>query len=151
MRRLAYPVTLTPANLAEGGDPADTGFVVTFRDLPEAITQGETVMDALDAAADGLEEALAHRLSKGIAIPVPSDTSSGERVIAPSITIAAKAALAQCMAEAGMTKVALAKLLDIDEKAVRRLLDPNSASKLPRIEEALAALGHRLVAELETA
>ena len=36
---LAYPVTLTPEK--EGG------YVVTFRDIPEAITQGETVEEAL--------------------------------------------------------------------------------------------------------
>jgi hypothetical protein len=33
-RELAYPVTLTP-------DEADGGFVVTFQDVPEAITQGD--------------------------------------------------------------------------------------------------------------
>ena len=42
-----YPVTLTP-------DP-DGGFVVTFPDWPEAITQGETRDQALEEAADCLE------------------------------------------------------------------------------------------------
>jgi antitoxin HicB len=51
----AYPVTLTP-------DETDGGFVVTFVDFPEAITQGETVEEALVEAADALDEAIAGRL-----------------------------------------------------------------------------------------
>lgn len=40
-----YPVTLTP----------DTdGFCVTFRDIPEAISQGDTTDEALDMAQDAL-------------------------------------------------------------------------------------------------
>ena len=36
-------------------DERDGGFVVTFRDIPEAITQGKTVEDALVMAKDALE------------------------------------------------------------------------------------------------
>ena len=61
----------------------------------------------------------------------------------------AKAALAQAMVEAGITKVELAKRLGVDEKAVRRLLDPHYGSKLQSIAQAIAALGRRLVIGLE--
>ncbi len=40
MNRFTYPVTLTP-------DVANGGFTVSFRDVPEAITQGETVDECL--------------------------------------------------------------------------------------------------------
>ena len=54
MRRFTYPVTLTPAeNFAAG----EAGFIVTFADFPEAITQGKDTADAFDQAADALEEA----------------------------------------------------------------------------------------------
>lgn len=43
LKGVAYPVTLAP-------DPEDGGFVVTFPDLPEAVTQGETVAEALEEA-----------------------------------------------------------------------------------------------------
>ena len=36
---------------------AEGGYVVTFPDIPEAITQGEDVEDALRHAADALESA----------------------------------------------------------------------------------------------
>jgi putative transposase len=45
----------------------------------------------------------------------------------------------------------LAQQLGVDEKEVRRLLDPHYASKLPRIAQAVAALGKRLVIGLEAA
>ena len=46
--------------------------MVTCRDLPEAITQGETREEALAEAADCLEEAIAARIDDGRDIPSPS-------------------------------------------------------------------------------
>jgi antitoxin HicB len=63
----------------------------------------------------------------------------------------AKAALYVAMREAHVTNVQLAKQLGVNEKEVRRLLDPHYASKLPRIAQAVAALGKRLVIGLEAA
>lgn len=62
---LSYPVTLSQ-------DEADGGFVVTFPDIPEAITQGATVAEALAEAADALDEAIAGRTRRGDHIPTPS-------------------------------------------------------------------------------
>jgi antitoxin HicB len=47
----AYPAALTP-------DP-DGGFTVTFRDVPEAITEGDSREEALLRAEDALESGLA--------------------------------------------------------------------------------------------
>jgi antitoxin HicB len=58
MRDFSYPVILT-------ADETDGGFVVSFPDLPEAITQGEDAGDALTQAADALEEAVAGRIRRG--------------------------------------------------------------------------------------
>jgi len=55
------------------------------------------------------------------------------------------------MKEARVTNVQLARRLGVDEKEVRRLLDPHYASKLPRIAQAVALLGKRLVIGLEAA
>ncbi|MGA8148140.1 MAG: hypothetical protein WB870_11265 [Gallionellaceae bacterium] len=63
----------------------------------------------------------------------------------------AKTALHMAMSEAGITKLQLAKQLGIDEKEVRRLLDPHYRSKLPRIAQAIQLLGKRLVIGLEAA
>jgi len=65
--------------------------------------------------------------------------------------LSAKAALYLAMKEAAISKAALARTLRVDEKEVRRLLDPHHPSKLPRMEEALRALGKRLVLSLQPA
>jgi antitoxin HicB len=71
--------------------------------------------------------------------------------VAPPSETVAKAALYVAMAEAGISKVQLAKRLGVDEKEVRRLLDPHYGSKLPRIAQAIGLLGRRLVIGLDSA
>jgi antitoxin HicB len=139
-QELTYPVTLTP-------DETDGGLVVTFVDLPEAITQGETPKEALAEAADALEEAIAGRIRRGDPIPEPSALDDRPTVPVPAQT-AAKAALYLALRETGITKADLASRLGCDEKEVRRLLDPRHPSKLPRIQKALAALGKGLSVRL---
>jgi len=141
IHELVYPVVLSP-------DEADGGFVVTFPDLPEAITQGEDTAEALREAADALEEAIAGRIRRGDPIPPPSSAvDGGLRVPVPALT-AAKAALCLALRESGLSKSELAARLGCDEKEVRRLLDPRHPSKLPRIERALSALGKSLAVGL---
>lgn len=142
MRDFSYPVLLT-------ADEADGGFVVSFPDLPEAITQGEGAADALAQAADALEEAVAGRLRRGDDIPAPSRPRHGQHTVPVPAQTAVKAALYLALREAGLSKVELAARLGCDEKEVRRLLDPRHPSKLPRLQAALAILGQRLVLRLE--
>lgn len=59
--------------------------------------------------------------------------------------VAMKAALFSAMAHQGISAAALARALEVDHKVVRRLLDPRYASKLPRLQEALAVVGRHLV------
>ncbi|HVR98860.1 MAG TPA: type II toxin-antitoxin system HicB family antitoxin [Thermoanaerobaculia bacterium] len=140
-REFAYPVLLTP-------DEVDGGFVVTFPDIPEAVTQGEDVADALAEAADALEEAIAGRIRRGDQIPEPSPAGAEQSLVPVPALTAAKAALYLALREAGIAKSELAERLGCDEKEVRRLLDPQHPSKLPRIQKALAALGKSLALRL---
>ena len=135
MERFEYPVLLKTAE--EGG------FVVTCRDLPPLITQGEDKADALSQAADAMDEVFATYMQDGLTFPTPSKIKRGEYSVAPPAETMAKAALYVAMSEAGITKVQLAKQLGVDEKEVRRLLDPHYSSKLPRIAQAISMLGKR--------
>lgn len=137
METFAYSIRLQRAR--EGG------YSVTCRDLPEVVTQGEDLEDALNQAIDALDEAFAARIEDGEAFPKPSARRRGEHLIAPSADMSAKAALYLAMKETAMSKTDLARVLKVDEKEVRRLLDPRHPSKLPRMEDALRALGKRLV------
>jgi antitoxin HicB len=143
MNRFEYPVLLTPAE--EGG------YVVTCRDLPQLVTQGETVEDALEEAADAMDEVFATYLLAGIDFPPPSKPRRREQFVSPPAETVAKAALFVAMRQAGISKVQLAKRLGVDEKEVRRLLDPHYGSKLPRIAKAIHLLGQRLVIGVESA
>ena len=142
MNRFEFPVLLTTAG--EGG------FVVTCRDLPQLITQGEDQADALLQAVDAMDEVFATYMIEGIDFPEPSRLRRREQLVAPPAETMAKAALYVAMREAGISKTQLAKRLGVDEKEVRRLLDPHYGSKLPRIAQAISVLGRRLVVSLDT-
>ena len=136
-----------PAKFAR--DRKDGGFVVSFRDVPEAITQADSLSQCLDAAAGALQAAIEGRIMDGLEIPVASRAKRGERLVAVPIQTALKAALYIAMRERGITRVELARRLRIDEKEARRMLDPHHATKAERLEQALAVLGRH--AELRVA
>jgi antitoxin HicB len=125
--------------IAEQGDGS---FLVTCPDVPEVLTEGSSREEALAEARDALEEAVAGRIRLGEDLPEPlcmDHEGDHEEVQVPPI-MAAKAALSMAMRRAGTTQVALARQLGVDEKEVRRLLDPRHPSKLTSLNTALRAL-----------
>ncbi|MBF0308241.1 MAG: type II toxin-antitoxin system HicB family antitoxin [Magnetococcales bacterium] len=137
-----YAIELTPAE--EGG------FVVTFPDLPPAITQGEDRDESLMRAKDALETALEMYIDTRRAIPLPSP-ANGRPTVCPDALICAKLALHQAMQEDGVHRTELAKRLHWHLPQVDRLLDLRHASRLDQIEMALAAMGRRVVVSVEAA
>ena len=57
------------------------GFVVTFRDVPEAITQGNNLADAIDMAQDALRTAMEFYDERGEDYPKPSEPQQGDIAI----------------------------------------------------------------------
>jgi antitoxin HicB len=135
MQSFVYPVALAE-------DP-EGGFVVTCRDLPEVITQGDTREDALEAAEGAVQAATEMRIQDQEDMPVASEAQRGEVLIAVPIGTAMKAALYLAMREQGVNKSELARRLGMDEKEARRMLDPKHSTKVPRLERALHLLGKR--------
>jgi hypothetical protein len=84
-------------------------------------------------------------------IPAASPVGPEQYAIPLPAQTAAKAALYLAIRQVNITKVELAERLHCDEKEVRRLLDPRHASKLSRLESALAALGQHLVIGVKAA
>ena len=144
MVRMVYPVELTP-------DTIDGGFTVTCRDFPEAITQGETTTQALLEASDAIEEAMASRIKRNVDIPEPSGKNDGEYMVTVPLSTSLKAALYQAMRDDNISKSELARRLGVDEKEIRRMLDPRYPSKTPAIERALLSLGRSVIAEFAKA
>lgn len=141
MKTYAYAAVFEPTE-KEGG------FVVTFPDIPEAITEGDTMAEAREMAADALGVALLTYLELGKPLPEPAATGA---TITPAPDVAAKIAVIETFRAAGISRSELARRMGKDEKEARRVLDPDTSTKLPMIELALAAMGKRLVVGLEAA
>ena len=60
---------------------APVGFLVTFRDVPEAITQGMSFADSIDMASDALKVAMDFYTERGEEYPQPSAPLVGEVMI----------------------------------------------------------------------
>lgn len=133
---LDYPVILEAQ--PEGG------FVVTFPDVPEAITQGEDEDEALLYAIDALETALSFYVDDRKPLPVPSKPKRGQRTVCPSALECAKLGVYRAMTEQGIKKSELARRLGWHLPQVDRLFDLKHASRFDQIEAAARALGRHI-------
>lgn len=60
---------------------AKGGFTVTFRDIPEAITQGDDLIEAHAMAIDALVTAMRFYIDSNRAVPAPSETRDGDVLV----------------------------------------------------------------------
>lgn len=134
-----FPCSLTPDE--EEGE----GYVVTFPDVPGAITGARTREESLELAEDALAVALTGYALSRWDIPVPSAAVPGQEMVAVPTVLAAKLALYTAMRRQGVTKVELARRLGLSEGAVRKLCNPGHRSHVDSVETALRALGRGLV------
>ena len=136
----AYPAALIL-------DP-DGGFTVTFRDVPEAITEADTREEALLRAEDALESALALYIAAGEPLPAASEVEANEEMVPLSALGMAKAALYDAMREQSVGRAELARRLRWHLPQVSRVLNLRHASRMEQVEAALAALGLRLIVDV---
>ncbi len=122
----------------------DGGFVVTFKDIPEAITQGETRAEALEAAQDALETALDFYFEDKRAVPLPSKPKRGQPVVELPASLSAKILLLNEMIQQHVRPAELARRLKTTPQEVNRLTDVQHTSRIDGIAAALKALGRRL-------
>lgn len=141
MTMFTYPVLLEDGH-EEGA------VVVTFPDVPEAITNGRGQADALEQASDALGLALLMYAKEGRELP-RRRASVGSTSVSVEADVAAKLAVLDAFRASGLSKSELSRRLGRDEKEVRRILDPMHPTKLPMLRAALAALGRRLVIGVE--
>jgi antitoxin HicB len=131
-----YPVTLK--RYEEGG------FVATFKDIPEAITQGETEAEALAAAKDALETALDFYFEDNRAVPLPSKARPRQHVVELPASLSAKILLLNEMIQQHVRPAELARRLKTTPQEVNRLTNVQHTSRIDGIAAALKALGKRL-------
>ena len=129
----------------------DGELVVTFPDVPEAITGGRDRAETLLLAADALSTALAGYVRGERDIPQPGTASPDQELVAVPAVMTAKLALYLAMRSQNITKSELARRLGIRPSAARKLADPDSRSHIGQLQEALDAVGCRLVIDITAA
>ena len=144
--RYAYPCSIVRDEEEERAT-GRVAYTVTFPDVYGANTGGWSWEEALEMAGDCLGVALGMYVKAREDIPAPSPLAEGQELISVAPIVAAKLALYSAMREQGITNVALAVRLDLQENAVRRLLDPGHRSHITSVEKALRAVGRSLVVE----
>lgn len=144
--RFVYPIDIRAMTADEGG-----GFLIEFPDWDRAVTDGRDLTEAMLNARDCLEEMIAYRIRAREVIPAPSP--AGNRpLVEPEAGLALKAALWLALLERGLSPGELARRLgDLSEEQVDRLLNPRLKTRAETIHKGLAALGKRVVVELEDA
>ena len=127
----------------------DHGIVVSFPDVPEAITQGDDEADAYTQAEEALGLALLTYPARGLPLPQPKTRSADLVPIAVEPEVAAKLAVIEAVRIAGISKSEFARRIGKDEKEARRILNPRHPTKLTTLAAALRKLGQRLVIAVE--
>ena len=122
----------------------DGRYVVVFPDFGWGATDGATREEALAEAGDLLRELIAATMREGKDLPAPSRATRQRPLVVPPVPIALKAGLYDAFRNAGVSQRRLAIDLDVAESEVRRMLNPDHATKAATIDRALRRLGKRL-------
>jgi len=133
---LSYPVNLEL--------DTNNSYLVTFPDIPEAVSVGDDEQEALLNALDALESAIEIYFDEKRELPPPSKPRKGQAVVTLPALVVSKVLLANEMVRQGVRKSELARRLNVHMPQVDRLLNPRHPSKLDAIEAALKSLGKRL-------
>src|SRR6204780_4695781 len=143
MSAFEYPVKLTAGS---GGR-----ILVEFIDFPRLATDGKDDREAIEEAMDALGSDLSIRLSRREEIPTPSTAKRGQRLVPVPLWLAPKLALYLAMRDQQINNSDLARRLGIHERVIRRMLDPEHATKAEKIQAALAILGKQMTVEVRDA
>jgi antitoxin HicB len=131
----AYPVSLKK----------DGKFIlVTFPDIPEAITSGNNRDHALEMAAEALESAMDFYFEQRRAVPTPSKAKRGQPVVELPVSLSAKVLLLNEMIKQKVRPAELARRLHTSPQEVNRLTDIRHTSRIDGIAGAMKMLGKTL-------
>ena len=129
-----------PARIARDGD----GFMVSFADIPEALTGAATREEALALAADALTTAMDFYFEDRRQVPAPSAPKRGQIMIDLPPSIGAKVLLLNEMLRQQVKPAELARRMNVRPQEVNRLTDLHHPTKIDTISLALRAIGKRL-------
>jgi antitoxin HicB len=143
MFAFAYPAKFAPGR--------DGRVLVEFIDLPRVATDGKDQREAFEEAMDALGSDLSIRLSRREEIPLASPAKRNHRLVPVPLWVAPKLALYLAMRDQEVNNSELARRLGVHERVVRRMLDPQHATKAEKIQAALAVMGKQMTLEVREA
>ncbi|WP_033129418.1 type II toxin-antitoxin system HicB family antitoxin [Aeromonas aquatica] len=119
-------------------------WMVSFPDVPEALTCGDTREEALREALDALVTSFEFYFEGLRPVPMPSAPEDGQDVVTVPHSLWAKVLLLNAMCESSVSQTELGKRLGIPRQNVQRLTDLHHATKIDQLAAAVKVLGHRL-------
>ena len=140
MSRYSFPVTVEPNGIG--------GYMASFKDIPEALTEADTLEELKPMALDALITAIDFYIEDGRTFPTPTKDDSAAFCVTLPPSVVAKILLLNAMVETNTRQVDLAKKLGISRQQVNRLTNLHHATKIDLIAKALSAIGKTL--ELST-
>ncbi|MEY4910346.1 MAG: hypothetical protein RL761_9 [Pseudomonadota bacterium] len=123
------------------------GYTVTFPDIPEAITEGDTKDECQHNAQEVLTLCLEQRMDDGETIPDAS-TIKGGIWIEPSAAMQAAVLVRAWRTKQGKTVSEIARTLNTSWAAAQKLESHRANPTLRQLERTAAALGKRLHVEM---
>lgn len=131
-----YPAKFTPE--------VDGGYSVTFRDIPEAITQGDTLEEAQAEAVNALVTAMEFYFEDNRPVPEPSKARRGEALVQLPPSVATKVMLLNLMLQERKRPVDLARTMHVKPQEITRIMNLHHATKIDTLAAAFGALGRQL-------
>lgn len=133
MKHFNYPVDL----LVE-----DDGVTVTFPDIPECITCGDTIDEALFHAKDALETVLFEMyIDEDKLLPIPSELKQGQYIVTLDMQGCLKLHLYATMKQQNVKLAYIAKELNLPWNNAKRMLTRHYNAKMDKYEAAFRVLG----------
>jgi len=129
-------------------EPDEPGWMVSFRDIPEALTGADTKEDAEVMAADALLTAMDFYFEDRRVVPPPSVARRGEVLIRLPASATVKILLLNEMIAQRVTPSELARRMGTRKQEVTRIMDLSHITKIDTLAAALRSLGREL--ELST-
>lgn len=137
----AYPVHLEP-------DKESGGFTGEFRGV-YGVAEGDTVEEALENARDVLDIIFSTAIEDNEQIPAPGKPRKGDYLVSPPTATYIKYLLWQTAKQKEMRRIDIARAMHVKPAQVDRIFDINHGSRIEQLEAAAAAMGKKLVIDLQ--
>lgn len=123
----------------------ENGYTVTFRNIPEAITCGEDMEQAMEMAEDVLLSCIEIYFDADRQFPLAdAELQPNEDWVHLDDSVYAKVLLNNELIKAGVSKAELSRLAGIRPPEIQRVLAPRHTTKIDTISKAISALGKKL-------